>query len=121
MFERLLSSIKGAFKAGRQSRNLEEIMIQFRSGYARFDETYRLMSDDFSRQLFAELIVIKLVTEEGLHLSSFTQGFIDSHEMASQETLASQKNFSLHLGFTQNNTERACCINFQRANDPEPL
>jgi FkbM family methyltransferase len=69
----------------------QEILSQFRMHYESFDESYQLMSDQYSRNLFAELIFMKLVSEKGMRLSSFTQDFIDSYEKASSKILSSNE------------------------------
>lgn len=65
------------------------ILLRFRRRYASFDKSYQLMSDQYSRNLFAELIFMKLVSEKRMRLSSFTKDFIDSYEFASDEILRS--------------------------------
>ena len=69
----------------------QKILSQFRMHYESFDESYQLMSDQYSRNLFAELIFMKLVSEKGMRLSSFTQDFIDSYEKASSKILSSNE------------------------------
>jgi FkbM family methyltransferase len=69
----------------------KEILLQFRKRYASFDKSYQLMSDQYSRNLFAELVLMKLVSEKKMRLSSFTQDFIDSYEHASDEILRSDE------------------------------
>ena len=49
------------------------------------------MSDQYSINLFAELILMELVSEKNMRLSSFTQYFIDSYENASEQILSSNE------------------------------
>ena len=65
----------------------KSLLSQFRKQYASFDSSYRLMSDPYSRNLFSELIFMRLVSEKGMRLSSFTQEFVDSYEAASKQIL----------------------------------
>ena len=67
------------------------ILSRFRNRYALFDKSYQLMSDQYSSNLFAELILMKLVSEKNMRLSSFTQYFIDSYENASEQILSSNE------------------------------
>lgn len=83
---KISSSTKAIF---RNPRKL--ILSQFRMQYASFDEAYQLMSDPYSRNLFAELIFMRLVSAEGMRLSSFTQEFVDSYEKASTKILSSNE------------------------------
>ena len=80
------SFIKGIF------RNPQKLVLsQFRMHYASFDKSFQLMSDPYSRNLFAELIFMRLVSEKGMRLSSFTQEFVDSYEKASRTVLNSNE------------------------------
>ena len=67
------------------------IIARFRREYGRFEQSYQLMSDQYSKNLFAELIVMKLVSENEIRLHSFSQDFIDSYEKASKELLGSDE------------------------------
>lgn len=67
------------------------ILLRFRRHYASFDKSYKLMSDQYSRDLFAELIYMKLVSEKNMRLSSFTKDFINSYENASEDILGSSE------------------------------
>lgn len=69
--------------------NKKDIIIQFNERYATFGCTYELMSDEYSKNLFAELILMKIISEKNMRLNSFSQEFIDSYEKASQEILNS--------------------------------
>ena len=71
------------------------IRYQFRKRYASFEKSYLLMSDQFSKNLFAELVLMKLVSEKNMRLSSFTQEFIHTYEKASGQILNS--NDTLHV------------------------
>jgi FkbM family methyltransferase len=57
--------------------------------YASFQESWRLMGDEYSRQLFAELIAIKLLGEDHFRLSSFPPEHPEAYERASETLLAS--------------------------------
>jgi len=78
----------GAFVKGVFSNPERSLLSRFRRQYASFDPSYRLMSDPYSRNLFAELIYMRLVTEKRMRLSSFTQAFVDSYEKASEQILS---------------------------------
>jgi FkbM family methyltransferase len=83
-----------SFVMGRVLRkNRAAIIYRFRKQYASFDETYQLMSDKYSKNLFAELILMKLLSEKSMRLSSFTQDFIDSYEASSEKILNSDEEF----------------------------
>lgn len=73
----------------RNKSDVDVLLGGFHDHYTEFESTYQLMSDQYSRELFAELIVMKLVGEERLRLSSFSQDFIASYEQASADVLAS--------------------------------
>lgn len=72
------------------------ILWRFQKHYASFDRSYQLMSDRSSRELFAELILIKLLSEREMHLSAFTTEFVDSYEKASKEILASKETLRVY-------------------------
>jgi len=72
------------------------ILWLFRRRYASFDKSYQLMSDQYSRNLFAELILMKLVSEKHMRLSSFTRQFIDSYEFSSDEILRSAETLPVY-------------------------
>ena len=74
-----------------ERRRTDPFLDRYRSRYAAFDESYRLMSDDYSRTLFAELIAMKLLSEENMRLSSWSQDFVDSYEEASRTILGSDE------------------------------
>lgn len=81
----------GSFVGDLFRNSRKEILSRFRKNYMSFDQSYQLMSDQSSRNLFAELIFMKLVSEKGMRLSSFTQDFIDSYEKASSRILSSKE------------------------------
>jgi len=74
-----------------QRTRMAEILASFREIYAAFDQSYQLMCDQYSRNLFAELIAMKLMSEEAIRLSSFTQDFVESYETASNRILRSSE------------------------------
>lgn len=78
-----VSFIKGIFTNPEKS-----LLSRFRTQYASFGPSYQLMSDQYSRDLFAELIFMRLVSEKGMRLSSFSQEFVDSYEKASSQILS---------------------------------
>jgi FkbM family methyltransferase len=57
--------------------------------YKEFNNSYSLMSDEYSREMFAELLAMQLMGEKRLLLSSFTETFISSYENASNLVLSS--------------------------------
>jgi len=77
-------------------KNRVAIIYRFRKRYALFDEAYQLMSDEYSKNLFAELILMKLLSEKNMHLSSFTQDFVESYEISSEKILNSCEEFSVY-------------------------
>jgi FkbM family methyltransferase len=64
-------------------------MSQFRTRFSEFQSTWAMMEDEPSRELFAELLVMKLLSERRARLSSFTPDFIAAYERASQDVLDS--------------------------------
>ena len=74
----------------------KRILSRFRKRYVSFDKSYQLMSDQYSRNLFAELILMNLVSEKNMRLSSFTQDFIDSYESASEKILSSNEKLTVY-------------------------
>ncbi len=74
----------------------KKILQQIKSDYSCFDQSFQLMSDQYSRTLFAELILMKLINEEDLCLSSFSEGFIESYEDSSQEILNSKERLTVY-------------------------
>lgn len=72
------------------------ILFYFKRIYSSFDETYQLMSDEYSKRLFAELILMALVKEKYMDLSSFTQEFINSYESASKKILDSNETLKVY-------------------------
>ncbi len=67
------------------------ILHRYKKIFSTFDETYQLMSDDYSRRLFAELILMKIMHEKNMRLSTFTPDFVDSYEKASEVILNSDE------------------------------
>lgn len=74
----------------------KDILSQFRKRYASFEQSYQLMSDQYSRNLFAELILMMLVSEKNMRLSSFTKEFIASYENASEYILSSNEKLPVY-------------------------
>ena len=83
-------------KAMRQRDHVDEILQRFGDDYERFEETYQLISDQPSRRLFAELILMKIISEQNARLSSFTAEFVDSYEAASAQILASDETLPVY-------------------------
>ncbi|MDH5434558.1 MAG: FkbM family methyltransferase [Gammaproteobacteria bacterium] len=74
----------------------KRIMSQYAENYSSFNKSYQLMSDQYSRNLFAELILMKLTSEKKMYLDSFTQSFIDSYENSSEEILNSNESLEVY-------------------------
>jgi FkbM family methyltransferase len=86
-----------SFVMGRVLRKNKAVIIyRFRKQYASFDKTYQLMSDKYSKNLFAELTLMMLLSEKSMRLSSFTQDFIDSYEASSEKILNSYVEFPVY-------------------------
>ena len=64
--------------------------------YALFDDSYQLMSDEYSKNLFVELLAMQILGEEKMHLSSFTDDLIASYESASDELLESSDELNVY-------------------------
>jgi FkbM family methyltransferase len=58
--------------------------------YSQFNASYLLMSDEYSRNLFVELLAMQLLGEKRMCLSSFTKDLTASYELASDHILKSQ-------------------------------
>lgn len=69
--------------------NKKFILFRFRRRFKEFSKSYELMSDEKSKILFAELILMLLVSEHKMRLSSFSKDFISSYEKASEKILNS--------------------------------
>ena len=86
---RVLRKLDSMLIGATKSKKL--ILHKYNRHYRAFDETYQLMSDLYSRNLFAELILMKLMHEKNMRLSSFNREFVDSYEKASKVILASDE------------------------------
>jgi len=71
-------------------------MRTFKRHYSSFETTYQLMSNMTSKQLFAELIVMSLVGERKMRLSSFTDDFIRDYEWSSEVILSSKSSLKVY-------------------------
>ncbi len=64
--------------------------------YENFDFSYSLMSDKYSRQLFAELILMQALGEDKFRLSIFDNKFVKSYEKSSSEIINSQSSIKAY-------------------------
>lgn len=64
--------------------------------YSKFNDSYLLMSDDYSKNLFAELLAMQLLGERNMQLSSFTNDLIASYENASSQILLAQESLAVY-------------------------
>lgn len=83
-------------KVVRRIRSKTFVMFRFDKQFAAFDETFQLMSNNSSKHLFAELILIRLVGEGNMRLSTFTQEFIHTYEAASEDILKSEESLNVY-------------------------
>ena len=72
------------------------VLSRFDKDYSDFEETYQLMTNRSSKRLFAELILIKIIGENKMRLSSFTKNYVESYESASEEILKSNKTLKVY-------------------------
>ena len=93
---KLIRSVQAILRKSVPTNPLKHTLSNFRKYYSSFDETYQLMSDQYSRNLFAELVFMQLVQEKNMRLSSFTQDFIDSYEVASGTILRSEEKLPVY-------------------------
>lgn len=68
----------------------------FKRNYRPFETTYQMMSNAASKQLFAELIVISLVGEKNMGLSSFSDDFVRDYELSSEVILGSESRLKVY-------------------------
>jgi FkbM family methyltransferase len=78
------------------ARSADSVMNVFDKTYCAFNDSFQLMSDQYSRQLFADLVCMQVLSEKRARLSSFTQDFIDSYEEASSEILNSEDSLRVY-------------------------
>ena len=64
--------------------------------YRDFGFAYSLMSDESSRRLFCELILIRIFGENRIKLSSFDESFVKEYEKASAEVIASSESLNVY-------------------------
>ncbi|WP_288371800.1 FkbM family methyltransferase [uncultured Algoriphagus sp.] len=64
-------------------------LVIFDSRYSDFEETYLLMGNESSKRLFAELVLMMIIGENKMRLSSFTKEYVRTYEDASEEILKS--------------------------------
>ncbi len=69
----------------RSKLSIDEIMEKFHQEFSECETSYPLLSDDYSRRLFAEYVYLKIVGETRMRLSSFTHEFINSYELNCQK------------------------------------
>ena len=62
--------------------------------FFKFIKSYKLMSDEYSKTLFVEVLLQKIIGEQNLKLSSFSKEFVNSYENAVKKFLQSKKKTS---------------------------
>lgn len=67
-----------------------------RRRFSNFEDSFRALSDDESRQLFCELLLMQVFGEKVIRLSSFTDRFISGYEESSGEILESAEEFPMY-------------------------
>lgn len=77
-------------------RHLSSPNVEGLKKYAEFNESYLLMSDEYSKNLFVELLVMQLLGEKRVQLSSFTRDLVDSYERASDQLLNSKESLLVY-------------------------
>jgi len=90
---KLIREIKGLLKLVKAPKSP---MKTFERYYGPFETTYQLMSNSTSKQLFVELIVMSLVGEKKMSLSSFTDDFIRDYELSSDVVLKAQSSLKVY-------------------------
>lgn len=58
--------------------------------YSSFEDSYLLMSDNYSRLLFSQLLTMQVLKEQNYRLTTFTDEHISAYERASAAILASE-------------------------------
>ncbi|QYA27088.1 FkbM family methyltransferase [Gramella sp. MT6] len=91
---KIASKIKSRLKRKRYSK--KDVVANFNEKYSCFENSYQLMSDNYSRQIFTELILMAIVKENRMRLSSFSKDYIDSYEFASKEILNSKDYLNIY-------------------------
>lgn len=84
------------YAVNRQANSKEGVLARFHQSYSGFESTYLLMSNESSKQLFAELVLMHLLSEKNMRLSTFTHEFITSYEKASEEILSAQSTLKVY-------------------------
>ncbi|HFQ5588168.1 TPA: FkbM family methyltransferase [Vibrio vulnificus] len=79
-----------------QKNSKSGILRHFRRRYSQFEASYQLMSDEASKRLFAELLLVAIISDKRMVLSSFSQEFIDSYEQASQQVLDGEETLEVY-------------------------
>jgi FkbM family methyltransferase len=90
------SIIDALNKALKRIKMEPSVLQKFNKQYSSFEETYQLMADESSKQLFAELILMKLVGEKKMRLSSFTKYFVTTYESSSEQILESDDTLEVY-------------------------
>ena len=92
-----IESIKGLLGAiyRRLRRSVRRYTLTL-GKYESFNGSYLLMSDEASRRLFSELLVMQIRGEERYRLSTFDDLFVSKYEEASVETLASEQSLRVY-------------------------
>ena len=77
-------------------RYLSEPNVEGIEKYGQFNESYLLMSDEYSQNLFVELLVMQMLGEKRIQLSSFTRELVESYEKASDQLLNSKESLIVY-------------------------
>lgn len=77
-------------------RFLSKDKTGFINRYSNFNDSYLLMSDEYSKKLFVELLAVQLLGEGKVRLSSFTDDLIDSYEKASAQILSAEDSLGVY-------------------------
>jgi FkbM family methyltransferase len=77
-------------------RCLSGSKVQGIEKYGQFNESFLLMSDEYSKNLFVELLVMQMLGEKRIQLSSFTRDLVESYEKASDQLLNSKESLTVY-------------------------
>ncbi|MCH9845828.1 MAG: FkbM family methyltransferase [Alphaproteobacteria bacterium] len=76
---------QGSYLLPQPKLTVDEIIQQYQTKFSKCEDSYLLLSDDWSRKLFSEYIYLKIVGEARMRLSSFDNDFIKSYERNAQK------------------------------------
>jgi FkbM family methyltransferase len=77
-------------------RCLSEPKVEGIEKYEQFNESYLLMSDEYSKNLFVELLAMQMLGETRMQLSSFTRDLVESYEKASDQISDSAESLKVY-------------------------